>query len=75
MANGMLPAAAVSAALQDLIEMTNFETLHPEEEDEGQFLGFIQTTNYRAAGILTNDDGFVLAIGNDRYQITVVKSR
>jgi hypothetical protein len=53
----------VADALREMVETVNGQAPAPA------------TASYQEAGVLTNDAGFVLTVGDSEFQVTVVQSR
>lgn len=65
------PEDAIAGALMDYIEEDGLQALWPDDVPEQN----VRVESYASAGVLTNDAGFVLTIGPNQYQVTVIRSR
>ncbi len=51
------------------------EAIHDLEDDDSSQGRKVEIRTFREAGVLTNDDGLVLRVGNREFQITIIRSK
>lgn len=61
--------------ISDAIQILVADEPDIAETSLGEDHGSVSVTNFRKAGVMTNDAGLVVRVGGCEFQVTVVRSR